>query len=604
MQSRIQELPVIGSYDKQRFTQFNPSDVANWTLQLNKLGKKEAALYPAMGRRHITFLGLNRLIFATEPRYLFKTNNYWYAVVVNSIFRIDAQYNIVEISQGKVTTFNGLILADFLVASQLQNQPSITYVGFVDGQNIYVYREETGSFDIITDPHAPKNPTYIATFGNRFVAAGGNTSQFNLSEINLAGGAGGTFDPAKAWTIATNAVFAQASNIIKGFAVLKNNLYIFTPYVTEPWQNSPAQLQAVGGATSTFPWKQNSSYNFDFGLADVQSLDVGFGMMTWVGENRAGLKQILMSGGGAPEPIATDAIEVLFQKLTTDGTLSPFLTGPLNGFLFSYENNIFYRLTAGKYDSTGLIMAEDIGNAIEYNFNTKSWKRVVERNGQRNRIQKHIFFNNIHFVTVTGDSTVYQMSGHFYSNEITNPNAIDNQAPDAYLVEPFRYELATKIIFEEKDYAEFDTEYVEVDFVWGQDTFIRSTNPFENAVFLVTEDSTDLNPQFIIDENPGPDGQPIYILAENGNFPTPSSLTYNSWFKPHIELYFSNDGGVSFQPADVLEFSQLGVYQWRMRWYQLGASRNRVYKLICYSPSPIVVLGGVMNVRRISGGAN
>lgn len=603
MQSRVEELPIIGYYDKQRFTQFNPSDCANWSLQPSELGKKGYALYPAMGRRHISYLGINRLIFAEEPRYLFKTNNFWYAVVVNSIFRIDANYNIVEISQGKLTTFNGLILADFLVASQVEGQPSITYIGFVDGQHIYIYREETNSFDIITDPNAPPNPTYIATFGNRFVASGGKTSQFNLSEINLAGGAGGSFDPALAWTIAGQAVFAQASNIIKGFAVLKNILYIFTPYTTEPWSNNPSQLVSVGGTTTTFPWRQNSSYNFDFGLADVQSLDIGFGMMTWVGENRAGLKQVLMSDGRSPQPIATDAIEVLFQKLTTDKTLSTFLTGPLNGFLFSYENNIFYRLTSGKYNDTGLIDAEDSGNAIEYNFNYKKWKRVVEKNGQRNRIQQHIFFNNIHYVTVQNDNTVFQMSGNFYDNEITNPNSIDPQSSDAYLVEPFRYELVTRIIFE-KDYAEFETEYVEIDFVWGLETFIRSTNPFENAVFIVSEGSTTLNPIFIIDENPGPDGQPVYVLAEQGNFPVPSSPTYLNWFKPHIELYWSDDGGVSFHPADVLEFSQLGVYEWRMRWYQLGPSRNRCYKLICYSPSPIVVLGGDMIIRRISGGAN
>jgi hypothetical protein len=606
MQSRIQELPIIGYYDRQRFTQFNPSDTANWTVQPSELGKKGYALYPAMGRRHINFAGVNRLVFAAEPRYLFKSNNFWYAVVVNSIFRIDANYNVINI--GNVASFSGLILADFLVVSQLPQQPSITYVAFVDGQHIYIYREETGSFDIITDTNAPINPTYIAAFGNRFVAAGNNTSQFNLSEINLGGA---VLNPAKAWTPGFSvvppatgaAVFAQASNIIKGFAVLKNTLYIFTPYVTEPWNNSPSQLQSVGGTVTTFPWKANSSYNIDYGLSDVQSLDVGFGMLTWVGQNRAGLKQVLSSTGAAPEPMATDAIEVLFQKLTTTGNLSPFLTGPLNGFLFNYENNIFYRLTAGLYDNTGLIMAEDIGNAIEFNFNTKSWKRLVEKNGQRNRIQKHIFFNNIHYVTVIGDGTVYQMSGHFYDNEITNPAREDNQSTDAYLVEPFRYEMVTKIIAE-KDYSEFETEYVEIDFVWGLDTFIRSTNPFENAVFIVTEDSTTLNPIFIIDENPGPDGQPVYILAEQGNFPVASSTTYLNWFKPHIELYFSDDGGISFKPADVLEFSQLGIYQWRMRWYQLGASRNRVYKLIAYSPSPIVVLGGDMVIRRISGGAN
>lgn len=604
MQSRIQELPIIGYYDKQRFTQFDPSDNANWFISHTELGKKKYALYPTMGRRHINFLGLNRLIFAAEPRFLFKTNNYWYAVVVNQIFRIDFFYNIVDISQGKVTTFNGLILADFLVASQVQNQPSITYVAFVDGQHIYVYREETGSFDIITDPNAPPNPTYIAAFGNRFVASGGNTSQFNLSEINLAGGVGGTFNPALAWTIAGNAVFAQASNIIKGFGVLKNILYIFTPFTTEPWSNTPSQIPEAGGGVTTFPWKQNSSYNLDFGLSDIQCLDIGFGMMVWVGQNRAGLKQVLMANGAAPNPISTPAISVLFQNSTTSGGLSPFITGPLNGFLFSYESNIFYRLSAGSYDDTKLIDAEDLGNSIEYNFSMEEWHRVVEKNGQRNRIQKHVFFNNIHFVSVFGDNTIYQMSGHFYDNEITNPSQPDPQAPDAYLVEPFRYQLTAKII-SEPDYAEFETEYVEIDFVWGLNTFIRSTNPFPNAVFIIDEVAgIDGNPQFVISDELGPDGQPIYILSEQGNFPVPSDLTYNNWFKPHIELYFSNDGAVSFQPADVLEFSQLGVYQWRMRWYQLGPSRNRSYKLIVYSPSPIVVLGGVMLTRRISGGAN
>jgi hypothetical protein len=604
MQSRVEELPIIGYYDKQRFTQFNPSDCANWYISPNELGKKKFALYPAMGRRHINFLGINRLIFSAESRYLFKTNNYWYAVVVNSIFRIDKLYNVVEITQGKLVTFQGNIYADFLVASQLQNQPSITYVAFVDGQNIYVYREETDSFDIITDPNAPPNPTYIKAFGNRFVAAGGNTSQFNLSEINLAGGAGGSFDPALAWTIAGSAVFAQESNIIKGFAVLKNILYIFTPYTTGVWANTPSKFFAVGGAETDFPWKKNSSYDFDFGMQDFNSLDVGFNMMTWVGQNRAGLIQTLMSTGDAPKPISTGAIAVLFQNLTTTGNLSPFLTGPLNGFMYSYEDTVFYRLMAGNYDDTGLIEAEDLGNAIEYNFNTQSWERLVEKNGQRNRIQRHVFFNNIHFVSVFDDNTIYQMSGNFYDNEITNPSQPDPQESDAYLVEPFRYEMVTKNIFE-KDYSEFETEYVEIDFVWGLDTFIRSTNPFENAVFLIDEQvGSDGNPQFIIDENPGSDGQPVYILAEQGNFPVASSLTYNNWFKPHIELYFSDDGGVSFRPADVREFSQLGVYQWRMRWYQLGPSRNRVYKLIAYSPSPIVVLGGDMLVRRISGGAN
>ena len=56
--------------------------------------------------------------------------------------------------------------------------------------------------------------------------------------------------------------------------------------------------------------------------------------------------------------------------------------------------------------------------------------------------------------------------------------------------------------------------------------------------------------------------------------------------------------------ADVREFSQLGQYRWRMRWYELSVSRNRCYRLVCVSSAPIVILGGVRNTKRISGGAN
>lgn len=595
MRSIVRELPILSVYDKQRFTQFNPCDSANFTYQESKLGKKGAALYPILGRRHINFLGINRLIFSDEPRFLFKTNNYWYAVVVNSVVRIDRFYNQVEI--GNLTTFNGNVFAAFLVVSQLPQQPSITFVGFVDGQNIYIYREETGAFVTITDTNAPANPTYIAAFGNRFVAAGGNTSQFNLSQINLGGNA---FNPATAWTVAGNPLFAQETNIIRQLAVLKNVLYIFTPYTTGVWSNNPSTIETVSGPVE-FPWKKNTSYSFDFGLVDPNCLDVGFGRMTWVGENEDGLKQILSSNGNQPVPISTEAISVLFQKLTTTGNLSPFLTTPLFGFMYSYENNIFYRLSCGHYDPTGLIKAEDVGNSIQYNFNTQTWTRCVERNGQRNRIQRHIFFNNVHLVTVQDDTTIYQMSGHFYNNEVSNPDREDPQADNAYLVEPFRYELVTKNIFE-PDYDEFITEYVEIDFVWGLDTFIKRDGPYDNTVFIIDEEAgADSEPQFLITDENNPAG-PTYIIAEEGNQPGPNESIYFNWNKPHIELYYSDDGGISFSPADVLEFSQLGVYIWRMRWYQLGPSRNRVYKLICYSPAPIVVLGGDMVTRKMIDG--
>ncbi len=69
------------------------------------------------------------------------------------------------------------------------------------------------------------------------------------------------------------ALNASASGIIGQFAVLQNQLYILCDFVTDVWANIITQI-TVGGVTREFPWKLNSSYNFDFGIADPNSLSV------------------------------------------------------------------------------------------------------------------------------------------------------------------------------------------------------------------------------------------------------------------------------------------------------------------------------------------
>ncbi len=592
----IQPLPIIGQYDKQRFTQFGPEDCANWFITKAESGKKKLALYPTMGRHHVSYGVQNRLIFDAEPRGLFRTINYWYVVVNDSIFRIDNQYNTVEISGNSLQTINGNVFFTYLVAV------NITFAVFVDGQKMYIYREpdsaSLGQFSTVTDSNAPPNPTYVATFGNRIVASNVNSSQFYLSQVFLGGA---TYSAANCFTIANSPVFAQEVGIIRQFGVVNSTLYIFTDFNVGIWNETQSILIPAGGSSAvTFPWKKNTSYDWGFGMADPMSLDVSFNRMTWVAQNKDGLFQVMTSQGALPEKISSKAIDVLFQKYSNAGPDNPFLARNTAGFHYQYENTIFYRLSAGDYDDTQILDQLLTSNSIEYSFDTGTWARCIEANGGRNRIQRHVFFNKKHFVTVDRDNTVYEMSGAFYDNEITNPNQSDPQEIDAYISQPFRYEKVTPIIVED-DYSEFITDYVEIDFVFGDSTFVYSTSPFDDTVFIIDEESdSDGNPVFVVSEtDPG-----VFVIAEGTNNPDLSSKTYNKLFKPHIELYFSDDGGVSFFPADVREFSQLGVYQWRMRWYQLGASRNRVYKLICVSPAPIVVLGGVMNKRRASGGAN
>lgn len=595
LQYQIQPLPICGGYNVQRFVQWGPEDAANFYILQAENTKSQTAMYPTMGRKHIFAEGSNQLVFNSEPRFIFKSVNYFYAVVGNTVIRVSKNYQQLDITGTSFLATGGKIFFTYLIVN------TITFACFIDSQKIYIYQEDSGTLQTVTDPNAPGNvtvdgeltkPGYIATFGNRIVVSVAESSQFYLSAINLEGG---SFDPATCFTTDGNAVFAQENGIIRQLATLKNQLYIFTDYTTGIWSNIPATFPGTG---VIFPWKKNTSYDWNFGMADDVSLDWGFGMMVWLAQNEEGLLQVMASGGGEPQRISTKAIDVLFQKYSNAfPSGGPFLSSNSNGFLYQYENTIFYRLSAGNYNDYGILDIQQSANSIEYDFETKSWHRCIEANGERSRVQQHVFFNNKHLVTVDDQRTVYELNGSFYENELENPDAEFPDDPDFYISYPMRYERVTPIIAE-PDQGEFETEFVQIDMVFGNSDINYYEGGFANAVYLVDEQQEDGEDVYLIDDE-SDEGDPTYLIAEEGNQPTLEEKIYNKIFKPHVELYFSDNGGITYSPADVREFSQQGEYQWRMRWYQLGCSRNRVYKLIAVSPVPIVILSGYMNVRRV-----
>ena len=597
----IKPLPIIGSYDKQRFTQYSPADVANWYLVQSPTGKKGYSLYPTLGRAHINIDGLNVLIFDQQPRKIFKSIDFLYVVVENQIFQVNRQWNSLVISDATFTQRTGDLFFDYLPVIQTPGVGTTTqhvFCMFCTGEDVFVIDEQntTTPFTKVTDPNKPISPLIPVAFGNRFAVSSRNSTQFQLTQINM----GGTYNANTVFTVPgdTPQVFAQESGIIRQMKVLQNQLYIFTDFTTGIWSNNPSTFSS-GSAVTIFPWRKNTSFQFNYGISDPNSIDVDFGMMVWLTKNRNGLPTFVMSNGQSPVPISTKAISVLIQNIANAQVTSNLLQNNTIGFLYQYEDTIFYRVSIGAYLDYKTI--DDASNAVclEYNFETKSWHRVTELNGQRSLVEDHEFFNNKHVVIARTQKALYEMSGKYYYNELINPDAVYSQDPNYFFAYPFRYENTTPIIAED-DYSEFITDYVEIDFVYGQNSYIPWANGFSNAVFIIAE-------------LPAPDGTPQYLISEDGKFfivkegtsiPVLDSTIYSDLFKPHIELYVSDDGGISFYPVDVLEFSPLGNYQWRMRWYQCGPSRNRVYRLVAVSPSPIVILGGVMNVRRASGGAN
>lgn len=596
----VKPLPIINSYDKQRFAQFSPSDVANWWIAEAPTGKKGQALYPSPGRKHIVTNGINNLIFSEQPRKIFKSIDFVYVIVSNQIYQVNRQFSVLRLDIAEFTQQSGDLYFAYLPVIQGPT-PNVStqhvFCMLCDGTNIFVIDEQNAltPITVVTDANRPKNPLIPFAFGNRFAVASRDSTQFQLAQINM----GGAYSPGNLFTIPgdTPIVFAQESGIIRQAAVLQNQLYLFTDFSTGIWSNNPSQFNS-GSAVTTFPWRKNTSFQFNYGIADPDSLDVDFGMMVWLAQNRNGLVTFMMSNGQNPKPISTKAINTVLQRIANNNRSAPLLNTNAVGFLYQYEDTIFYRCSIGPYVDYQTLDDDSLSVSFEYNFDVDKWNRVIELNGQRNRIEEHEFFNNKHLVTVEGESTIYEMSGSFYVNELRNPDEDNPQADTAYLAYPMRYENITPIICED-DYSEFITDWIQIDFVFGEQTFIPWDNGFSNAVFIIGEiPDADGNPVYLVMED-----DVTYIVAQGTSTPVMNETIYYDLFKPHVELYISDDSGISFYSADVLEFSPLGNYQWRMRWYQNGPSRNRVYKLICVSPSPMVILGGIQNVRRASGGA-
>lgn len=516
-------------------------DCANWYGVRAEHGKKQQALYPAMGRKHIEFLNIVRLVFDEPPRFMFKSIDYTYVVVGSRVFQFDAFYNLKLIGNIQLT---GDVWADYLPVG------NVVYIIMTDGVTSWLITENgsTVTMVAITDGNAPPSPTYVRAFGNRFLVSVADSTDYYLTQINVDGGASAcfTFGGASPYPL-TN----RASGIVRQIGVLHNQLYIFTDFTTDVWSNIPTQVEVTTGAIVAFPWKLNTSYNWDYGIADPHSLDIDFGMMVWLAQNRNGLVTFMASNGQQPVSISTQAINVLLQQQPDNGLLNPFLVGRVTGFLYQYEDSIFYRALADQYLNIDNVDLDDEANCLEFNFDTKTWHRCVELDGSPNRIVDHVYFNDLHLVTLRDDNAIYQMAGNIYFNEDYTP---ETQTFNQY---PMYYELVTPQIYsdnaiDEPGYLEFITDYVEIDFVWGNQSYFPPEQTFD----------------------------------------------------PHIELYISDDGGMTFNTLDNREFSPLGAYRWRMRWYEAGASRNRVYMLRCVSIAPIVILGAVHDVRRSSGGAN
>ncbi len=491
MPAQVKELPIFTYYDVQRFRQFSPQDAANWYLVQAPTGKRKMAMYPAMGRKHVQNInGINVLNYTAQPRRIFRSIDFMYVFVGSTVYKVNSNFTAIALFNNDFTQDAGFLSFDYLPLVQAvgsDTQTQAVFVGISDGINFYIINENDNTFTTITDTNTPTNPRVVKAFGNRFAVSSLASTEFRLTQVNCYDTVTMGFNPNSLFTVpgqGGKAVFAQESGIIKQMVVLHNTLYIFSDFECGIWSNIPSTTSSntsTTSAASIFPWKKNTSINWDYGIADPESIDVDFGRMAWLAQNRNGLVQFMTSDGQMPQSISTQAINVLLQQTANSGLSAKFLQNAF-GFLYQYEDSIFYRVSSGTPAVNGELLYDSAG-CLEYNFATGTWSRAIEVDGDRNIIQDHVFFSQKHIVTAIGQNSLYEMAGNIYINELRNLEQFDPLADDAFIAYPMRQELVTQIICEQF-YQEFKTNWVQIDFVWGDQTFNNTTIDFITRLFL------------------------------------------------------------------------------------------------------------------------
>lgn len=303
----------------------------------------------------------------TSTRY-----NHMIVVVDDNVYAISSDLSSIFV--GSLDTFSG----DVYISENLGGQ-----IALCDGQNIYIFNYENGTFQKIIVDFLPGYITFQDTY---FIAADKKTNQFRLSVNN-----DGTQWPASGSNVGE--LQTKATNCI-ATAILQRQLFVFGSTVTEPWYDVGYTL---------FPYQRTNYYSIDYGTISPPTIAADFGLLVWLGSNEKTGISIMASQGGIPQRISNDGLDFIFSKMKNPQDSF--------GFLFRESGHIFYVIT---FPSENLSYA--------YDFNTKMFFTLVDHDMNYYPARRVTFFNNKYYFVSLKDGNLYEISSSIYTMN-------DNEAP-------------------------------------------------------------------------------------------------------------------------------------------------------------------------------
>ncbi|TXG78028.1 hypothetical protein E6Q11_01820 [Candidatus Dojkabacteria bacterium] len=306
-------------------------------------------------------------------RSLYAYLNNLYSVCGDSVYSLDSLLNKTKI--GKLDTDQSLI--------SVSN--NTTQLFLVDGNAGYVYTFSTGEFVKVTDQYFPSDPLMIAYLDGFFAVCVRNSNIWYLSAQG----------DATTWPQGSNALLESRPDTFMGIATINQRVILFGHISCEIWYNA---------GNADFPFSRNNNLIFEYGCAASGSIAKGFGQLFWMAADQNGVSSVMMTDGGTPNKISTEAIEVkLRNAVKVDDAI---------GFSFKEAGHVFYLLTLPTENITFLY---DLTASSDLQM--QCWYNVEMLDGNYYIAKSHAYFFGKHLVGSSISPTIYELSNKHYTND-------------------------------------------------------------------------------------------------------------------------------------------------------------------------------------------
>jgi hypothetical protein len=194
-------------------------------------------------------------------------------------------------------------------------------VGFVDGQNFYVYTQGTNELLVMGEDQGFSftSPISITIINNIAIVLDKDTGEWAISEPNQM-----LLFPALDGEQRISSALGGARTL----NTINDNLYIFGSTGVEKW------IPSSGNSPYLFPFAKDNSFRIDFGAISVNGSDQGFSELYFVSSNL--IPMVLTSGG--VQPIGGTGMAKVFSKYP-DNTI---LTCNFYKFLGNYFFHVYF----------------------------------------------------------------------------------------------------------------------------------------------------------------------------------------------------------------------------------------------------------------------